>query len=63
MKITTDGWAEQEHAWESVPAAMYNAMKAARDRESDKSHWFTSRDEWAERIAETERQQAIFKER
>lgn len=30
MKINQDGYAEQEHAGESVPAAMQNARNAAR---------------------------------
>lgn len=33
MKYTPDGWAIQEHANESVPAAMVNVMKMMRDRE------------------------------
>lgn len=32
MKYTPDGWAIQEHANESVPAAMVNGMKIQRAR-------------------------------
>jgi len=51
MKINSDGWAEQEHAGESVPAAMHNALKAARDRESSQ---IIPTDEWAKAIEERE---------